>query len=181
MRGALLLVRLAAPADCRPSGGVEPAARVGDRGYSSGRLRRYLRCTGQLRGYRQKAGDTERPPLRGVCGDPAVQLFFGVCGTVRLRAVHPAGGGGVDAGAGGRAGAFGAGNCGVSAGKKYRACAHLCHGGRPCPRAQNADAAVRGSGGSARDLGRRCAGSGGRVRVCAVCGCGKAAVRRYYR
>ena len=75
---AVVPVRRSAPADARKSGGVLPDPGLGHGRHPPGWLCRHLRCPFQLWRPGKEAGDPQRPPLRCLCGDPAVQLFCGL-------------------------------------------------------------------------------------------------------
>ena len=96
----------------------------------------------------------ERPPLRGLCRHPAVQLFSGLFRAVHGRAVHAAHRPLLDAGTGAGAGAFRPCHRLLPAGQEHRPCPHVRFCGRPQGRSQR----PAGAGG----LAQRCAGAAGR-------------------
>lgn len=67
--------------------------------HSSGRLCGYVRRAFQLWRQEKEAGDSQRPALRRVRGDPPVRLFRAVFRALRLSALYAARGRGLDAGA----------------------------------------------------------------------------------
>lgn len=77
----------------------------------------------------KEAGDSQRPALRRVRGDPPVRLFRAVFRALRLSALYAARGRGLDAGA--RAGTRLIRLCGcdVPDGEEHGAGAHVRHGG----------------------------------------------------
>ena len=92
--------------DAARAAGVLPDAGLGHRRHPSGRLRRHLRRTFELRRPGKEAGDLKGPPLRGLRRHPAVQLLCGLSGPVRLCTVHPAGRAALDDGTGAGTGAL---------------------------------------------------------------------------
>ena len=129
-RAAVVPVRRAAPAGCGAGGGLLPDPGLGHRRHPSGRLRRHLRRTFELRRPGKEAGDLKGPSLRGLCRDPSVQLLCGLSGPVRLCTVHPAGRAALDDGIGAGTDALRLCGGGVPHGKEHRPCPHLCLGSR---------------------------------------------------
>ena len=121
----------AGPAGAAAGGGLLPAAGLDHRGHPPGRLRRHLRRLSQLRRAGKAPGHPQGPPLRGLCGDPAVQLVRGRSGPVRRPAPdHPRGGlyaAGLCAGTG----HFGLGGGRSASGQKHWPCPYFFHRGGP--------------------------------------------------
>ena len=113
-------------------------------------------------------GDRERPPLRGLCSYPAVQLFRGLFCALCLPDLYPPGGAALDAGSGAGTEPFGTGGGVFSHGEKHRPCPYFCHSGGPEEGSEYTHRSSSGAVPWAGAAGWLCAGGGGAAGLFAV-------------